>query len=153
MIEWLEASALNALLREYFAFVIGARVVHIIGITLLIGSSAVWDARLLGFGSGIPIRALERITLPIAQIGFTFAVLGGLILFTSSPVELARNPAFQLKLVLVSLAMLNSLIFHRVIARNLESWTVIPITARISAVASLALWVGTAVAGRLIGYV
>jgi hypothetical protein len=143
MIQWLEDSVLSAWLREQgFGAVVAARVTHVIGLALLVGSSAVWDARLIGFGKAISVRDLERIALPIARSGFALAALSGTLLFTANPVELSRNAVFHLKLGLIALALVNSLIYHR--------FTAAP---RAHGLASLLLWVAVAILGRLIGYV
>jgi hypothetical protein len=142
MIEFLEGSAFSAWLRQEFVVVIAARVTHIVGLALLIGSSAVWDARLIGFGQAIAVRDLERIALPMARLGFVLAVSSGVLMFSANPAELSRNAAFQIKLGLIALALVNSAAYHRFnLGSQAHGW------------ASLVLWVSVAVLGRLIGYV
>jgi hypothetical protein len=145
--EWLEGSALTAWLREQYSVVVAARVLHIIGLGLLLGSSVAWDARLLGAGRNLELSALERLLLPIARLGFGLAVLSGCLMFAAQPLELSRNAVFLGKLGLIALAVGNSLVFHLYTRRNAPSS--LPIHAGVS----LGLWVSVAVLGRLIGFV
>jgi hypothetical protein len=65
------------------------------------------------------------------------------------------NPAFWVKLSLIALAGLNALAFHRFTFRSVATWdrhVPAPAAARVSALASLALWVGVVSCGRLLAY-
>jgi hypothetical protein len=79
----------------------------------------------------------------------------GFLMFIAHATEFAGNPAFQVKLVLLVAAGLNALLFHRGAFRSVTGWetdSVVPVTARAAAVASLVLWVGVIAAGRLLAY-
>ena len=92
----------------------------------------------------------------LARAGLALAAPTGLLLFISDAVTLAANPAFQLKLIVIALAILNTVVFHRWTARSLPSWDVAeptPIGAKLAAIVSLVLWTGAVVGGRLIAYV
>jgi hypothetical protein len=76
-------------------------------------------------------------------------------MFIAHATEFAGNPAFQVKLALLVAAGLNALLFHRGAFRSVTGWekdTLVPVTARAAAVASLVLWVGVIAAGRLLAY-
>ncbi len=69
--------------------------------------------------------------------------------------EMADNPAFRLKLVLVLGAVLNAAAFHRWPFRGVARWDVDarpPRWARVAAVVSLVCWTGAIVCGRLLAY-
>ena len=86
---------------------------------------------------------------PIALVGFAVMVLSGSVLFAADARALAGSNLFLAKLVLIALAGANALAF-RLGRPALAS----PATAsmRVMAAASLALWLGVVVLGRLIAY-
>ena len=79
--------------------------------------------------------------------GFVLAAASGSLLFISAATEVAVNPAFRLKLVLILMAGVNALVFH---ARgSLQRHDDI---ARWQAGASLLIWLAVIAAGRMIAY-
>jgi hypothetical protein len=130
--------------------------IHVLAITLVVGSIAIVDLRLLGLAS--LDRAVPRLTrevLPCTWAAFTFAVITGLALFASNAVNYAHNFAFLGKLVLLSLAGANMLVFHFWVGRDIDRWEAhgaTPPGARIAAALSLGLWVGVVGFGRWIGF-
>jgi hypothetical protein len=69
------------------------------------------------------------------------------LLFVSAATEVAANPAFRAKLVLILIAGLNAVVFHaRGGLRGRDT------LARLQAAASLLLWLSVLAAGRLIAY-
>ena len=152
----IERSPLAVVLREDPWLYPGIEVCHILGFVILVGAAAMFDLRLLGLSRAISVRALAGHLLPWARAGLAVAAPTGLLLFISDATALAANPAFQVKLVLIVLAILNTVVFHRRTARSLASWDVArptPLGAKLAAVVSLVLWAGAVVGGRLIAYV
>ena len=79
---------------------------------------------------------------------FALAAASGGLLFISAATELAANPAFRLKLVLILMAGVNALVFHaRDSLRRQDRW------ARWQAGASLLIWLAVIAAGRMIAYI
>ncbi len=130
--------------------------VHVLGITLLAGTVAVLDLRMLGVVlRDTPVNRVARSVLPLTLSGFVVMFTSGFLLFWSEAAKNYGNPAFRVKLVLLILAGLNPLIFHTGIYRRAHEWelaAVAPLRARIAAVISLTLWSGIIVAGRAIAY-
>jgi hypothetical protein len=130
--------------------------VHVLGITLLAGTVAVLDLRMLGvILRGTPVRRVARSILPITWSGFVVMFASGFLLFWSEAAKNYGNPAFRVKLVLLILVGLNPLVFHTGIYRRAREWehdAVAPWHARIAAIVSLTLWSGIIVAGRAIAY-
>ena len=54
-------------------------VVHITGISLLLGNLALLELRVFGAGSDLPVKALARLALGIALAGFSLAAASGLL--------------------------------------------------------------------------
>ena len=97
-------------------------IVHIVGLSVLVGSVAMFDLRVLGFGRSVAVLAAGRMLLPWSAISLFAIVPAGLLLFSAHPLELSMNKVFQLKLLLIALAGLNALIFHLLVFRTLETW-------------------------------
>ena len=153
---WLDGTALAAAMREWTWLYPTVEIVHIIGIITLVGSAAMFDLRLLGVSRGLPVADMARHLLPWAHRGLAIQIASGFLLFLADPVELADNPAFRAKLVLIVLAGCNVAAFHTGVFRSVTEWdrdVEPPRSAKIAAALSLALWVGVVSAGRLIAYV
>jgi hypothetical protein len=127
---------------------------HFLGLTLLFGSIAAWDLRLLGVGRGVPVVAFHRL-IPFAVAGFAMNVVTGIGFVMAAPDQYIYNPAFHLKMLLVALAGLNVLVFYLTVFRRLDSFNATaptPLGARMSGAVSLGCWLGVIVCGRMITF-
>lgn len=122
---------------------------HILSFGVLIGSAAVWDLRLLGLFSKIPLDSVKGPALTVARWAFGFAVITGLTLFISDPVELFQNFSFRIKMVLILLSLTNIAVYH-LNHRRFESYER---QGKFHALASLLLWMSIVTAGRWIAYI
>jgi hypothetical protein len=155
-LERIEQTSIATWVRESSWGYPAVEVVHILGLALLVGSAAMWDLRLLGLARRIPVSDLAGYLLPGARVGFLVAALSGVLLFAANAAAVAANPAFQLKLVVITLALINAGVFHARTLRSVTQWdtgTPPSPAARIAATFSLVLWTLTVVTGRLIAYV
>lgn len=155
LLVWLETSGFAQAMRQWLWLYPIVEIVHIGGIVLLVGSAAMFDMRLLGLGRTLSVRRLARLLLPWSVVGLALVVATGLMMFTAHATEFWTNPAFVVKMSLIVLAGLNAAAFHGGIYRTAAAWDVDvppPPRARISAAASLALWLGVISGGRLIAY-
>jgi hypothetical protein len=152
---WLETTRLAALMRESLWLYPIVEIVHIVGFVVLVGAAVMFDLRLLGVSRALPASLMARHHLPWARAALVLVVPSGFLMFIAHATEFADNPAFRVKLILLAAAGLNALLFHRGAFRSVTGWetdTVVPVTARAAAVASLVLWVGVIAAGRLLAY-
>lgn len=122
--------------------------VHLVGIALLFGGLLVFELRLLGLARALDLRALARLVLPLALLGFGLCALTGLAMFATQPMELLANPAFRLKLLLLMVAGANAAWFH---ARGGLGLADKP--ARAQGLLSLGIWLAVIICGRWIAYV
>jgi hypothetical protein len=155
--QWLHDSTIGTSIREStYAFPV-IETVHVLGITLLVGTIAVVDLRLLGIlFKREKVSSIVRQVLPLTWSGFVVMFVSGILLFWSEAEKAYVNPIFRIKLLLLLLVGLNPLIFHSTIYRRVAAWDdelVAPRQARVTAILSLALWSATIVAGRAIAYV
>lgn len=128
-------------------------IVHIVGFSVLVGSVAMFDLRVLGFARAVPVLVAGRMLLPWSITSMLVIVPAGLLLFSAHPLELAANTVFRLKLLLIALAGLNALSFHAGIYRSAAAWHgAAPALAKTHAVASLSLWIAVISCGRLLAY-
>jgi uncharacterized protein DUF6644 len=129
---------------------------HVLAISVVVGSISVVDLRLLGLAwRDRPVGALLRHILPITWIGFALAAASGFVLFASNAPTYARNPFLQLKMGLLVLAGVNMTAFHLWSRRNLPRWEsapLLPFRAKLAGAVSLLCWIGIVAAGRWIGF-
>lgn len=149
----LDSSALAGAMRASTWLYPTVEVVHIVGFSVLVGSVAMFDLRVLGFGRSVAVLAAGRMLLPWSAVSLLAIVPAGLLLFSAHPKELAVNPVFQLKLLLIALAGLNALGFHLGAYRTAANWNAsAPASARLHAIASLGLWICVISCGRFLAY-
>lgn len=130
--------------------------VHVLSITLLVGTIVLLDLRMLGLIlREIRVSRIARAVLPLTWTGFGFMLTSGFLLFWAEAARNYLNPAFRVKMILLILVGLNPLIFHTTVYRRVAEWETehqSPWRARAAACASLLLWGGVIVAGRAIAY-
>jgi hypothetical protein len=154
--QWLYDSAIGTGIRESIWVFPIIETVHVLGITLLVGTVAILDLRLLGLAlKREPVARVAAGILPLTWAGFGVMFVSGFLLFWSEAAKSYGNPAFRMKLVLLLLVGLNPLIFHFTIYRTVGAWNnsiVTPLRARLAGLFSLTLWAGIICAGRAIAY-
>ena len=150
VIDWalIEAWPLaDAIRRSVWAYPL-IETVHISAFAVLVGSLLVLEVRVFGAQPALSHVALGRLVVRIAVVALSAAVLAGSLLFISDAAQVAANPAFRLKLVLILMALLNAAVFH---AR--DSLRRHDAVARWQAGLSIALWFAVIAAGRMIAYI
>ena len=154
MAEWLEALPPAAWLRRAtFAYPL-VNAAHILGIGLILGAILPLDLRLMGAFRAAPLPVIGPFLSRVAAAGVALALVTGALLFVVKPAEYLANPAFLAKLGLLALALGNVALVHlgagwdgAVTGRGVSP------ALRLSAAASMLLWLGALVAGRWIGFV
>lgn len=121
---------------------------------MVVGPNAVLNLRLLGAGSRIPLDALRGV-FRVMAIGFAINASTGLVLFISEAADKGLLWVFYVKLGLIALALVAAfrtrrLVFDAVGAARADE---VPSAAKALSVASLMLWTGAIIAGRLMAYV
>ena len=129
--------------------------VHFVGLSLLIGSIAVFDLRMLGLATRIPISALHRL-VPWAVLGYGINITSGSMFLMTEPDQYIYNPAFHFKILFMALAGLNVLTFYLTTTwRRVEALgpgDEAPRMAKLIAATSLCLWLAVIVCGRLLTF-
>ena len=129
---------------------------HVLGLCLFVGTAALWDLRLLGLTMRrVPVSQVSAQLLPWTVAGFVEMAISGALLVFSDPTRFYGNIFFRIKLVLLILAGLNALIFHKTVGKHKAEWDLDPVTplrARLAGGASLTFWTLVIVTGRMIAY-
>ncbi|MEE2635966.1 MAG: hypothetical protein VYE68_01880 [Acidobacteriota bacterium] len=128
--------------------------IHFMGLTLLFGSIAAWDLRLLGLTKRVPIDAFHRL-VPFAVLGFVINAASGSLFLLTEPDQYFYNPAFHFKLLFMMLAGLNVLVFYTTVFRRMDAFAVgddVPVQAKFAGAASLCFWIAVIICGRLLTF-
>lgn len=129
---------------------------HVLSVTLVAGSIALVDLRLIGWAwTSRPAAQLLRETVPVTWAAFASAFVTGALLFSSNPLVYSANTAFQLKALLLLLAGLNMAVFNLVTLpkiRRLPPQAPLPAACRAGGLASLILWIAIVASARVIGF-
>ena len=148
----IEQSGLSRWLRETqsifgFYFVL---TLHAVGMSLVAGTNAVVDFRILGVAPGIPLQPLKKL-FPIMWTGLGINVVTGLLLLDAYPTKELTNPDFYLKLTFIALAVttmyrMNTRLFGDA---GLNEAAMIA-KGKVMARLSLLFWLGGISCGRLL---
>jgi hypothetical protein len=154
---WLEAQPFAITIAESGWLFPAIEVVHVVALTLVVGSIAMLDLRLLGVSRrDYGILELAAETLPWTWGAFAVTVFSGVLMFSSAATSYAENVPFRVKLILIALAGINMLVFHVTAYRTAHRWNhqlPTPLAARIAGTLSLTFWIGVVFFGRWIGFV
>ncbi len=155
---WLEASALADFLRGLGIWTYGLlNLAHILGIATLFGAVMLLDLRLIGLWRSIPAAHLIRPAVPLAAVGFLFAVASGIMMFSFNTTEYHGNPFLYVKLPLIVVGLANVAFIQRLAAWR-RAVSDAPAAAgdqrllTIFGAVSLLIWSGVIACGRMIGY-
>ena len=153
---WLESGSISAAVRESAWVFPAVESVHVIAITLVVGSILIVDLRVLGWASRQErVTDITRSILPWTWGVFCVAAISGFTLFAAKAHTYFANLNFQIKMVLMAMAFVNMLVFHLVPFRSVRSWDIgrpAPFPAKLACGVSLTLWVLIVAMGRWIGF-
>jgi hypothetical protein len=146
---WLDHSALANVIRASTWAFAALEVIHLFGLTLLLGSISVLALRLLG--GGLRDQTISEIALdtrPWIMTGLCTATLTGIVLAISEANKLYDSPPFFIKMALFALAVTFTFTFHRGLTKAEPSHG----AALRGGIISLLLWFGVGFAGRAIAF-
>ena len=153
--EWLQGQPFATAIAESTILFPAIETVHVLALTLVVGSIAMVDLRLLGAVSRErSVTAVSRDVLPVTWLAFLAAAISGFLMFASKAQTYLSDTPFQLKVVALLLAGANMLVFHFVTYRGVDAWDLgpAPPAARVAGGLSLLFWVAVVIFGRWIGF-
>jgi len=155
-LEWLQSLPLAVFIHKTPWAFTTVEVVHVSAVSLVLGTIAIVDLRLLGFAlTKRPFAELSRQLLPFTWAAFVVAVIAGLLLFIGRATEYFVNPVFWIKMVFILFAGINMAIFEFITVRDVQQWNLNPIPpppARLAGGISISCWVLVVFLGRLIAF-
>src|SRR5438270_6847237 len=123
---------------------------HFIGFALSIGTIAIVDLRLLGWGMRRQTAAELAADLNLwTNAGLAVMLITGPLMFSTDAVTYHFNPSFQFKMTCLAAALLFHFTIHRYAVRPGASAAV----GKMAGVLSLLLWTGVVAGGRMIAFV
>jgi hypothetical protein len=125
---------------------------HVMGMAIVAGISAMISLRLLGVSPNTSMRPLERL-YPVIWAGFWLNAVTGTALVLAGATTKLVDPTFYIKMIFI-FAGVSILQFTRnKVFRNLGPGDALPDSAKTLAWAALICWLGAVTAGRLLAYV
>jgi hypothetical protein len=126
---------------------------HFVGLCLVIGTIGLIDLRIMGLAKVIPLKVLQQF-VPWGLLGLAINVVTGMLTFIGSPDSYTLDLPFWLKLGALMLLGLNAGAFYMSGTfddiQSMGAGDDAPISAKLIAASSLALWIGVVVLGRYI---
>jgi hypothetical protein len=150
VMEWLNGSAAaNAMNGPEWAFPV-VESLHFAGFALLIGTIAIIDLRLLGFGMRRQSPSdLARDLAPWTLAGLVIMLITGPLMFCADAVTYYVNPSFRFKMACLAVAIVYNFTVHRWASHSGPP----PIAGKLVAFFSLVLWTAVVAGGRMIAFV
>ena len=127
----LQESGFGAFVRNSVILYPAANVLHVLGVMSFFGLVATMDLALLGAGQ-TPARQVIARLRPVALAVLVLIAATGSVLFVAEAVAIAANPAFQLKVILILLAMANVVGNELVLRKRGDGASLARITAGVS---------------------
>lgn len=155
LVDWASSTSINAwVLSNAWAWP-AMETIHFFGLCFLLGALLVIDTRMMGWFKSVSFDAVHKL-LPWVFIGFGLNLITGILFLFGDPGRYAVNIGFQIKLVLIVLCGLNAAIYYWKLDGRLGELEADGDTnslAKMVGGASLVLWFGVLIMGRLIPYV
>ena len=124
---------------------------HVMGMGVVAGISAMISLRLLGFSPKVPVQPLERL-YPLIWWGFWVNAATGTALLMASATKRMVDPIFYVKMVFIFAGIAVLRLTRKKVFRNLGPDGALPERATTLAWAALICWFGAITAGRLLAY-
>ena len=148
LFHWVDTSWLSREIRASTWQFAVFEMIHLLGLTMVLGSLMVFDLRLFGVGMRQRAAELARDLGAWMLSGLAIILISGVLLFFGEPMKLYSSPSFHVKIGLLGLAIL----FQFTIIRGVRSRETSPVVSKLAGAVSLTLWFGVGLAGRGIGF-
>lgn len=124
---------------------------HVMGMGVVAGISAMISLRLLGVSPKTPLQPLERL-YPLIWFGFWVNAATGTALLMASASKRMVDPVFYAKMVFIFAGVAVLQVTRKKVFRSLGPDGALPKNAGTLAWAALICWLGAVTAGRLLAY-
>lgn len=142
---WMQATAVAATVRESLLVTGALSAIHLLGFTLVTGGAFVANLRLVGvLFTDHPVLDVARPAGRGVAVGLTISLATGLLLFAPRATAASINSIFQLKMLLLGMAVAFHFTIHRTATRKASA---APAALRTIGATGFLLWTGVAMAG------
>ena len=131
-----------------------ALTIHALGTAIVIGFIFIFGLRLLGFFRTIPLTSLSRL-FPIVWVAVVLQFLSGFTLWMTKPSKYLSDGAFLIKFTLVIIGLGATWFYFSTLRRESPEWEAKGVISKRGyrfVAATMAVWAGVLVAGRLTAY-
>ena len=144
MLDWIETSRLASTIGQSLLLTGLLSAVHLLGMTLVTGGAVVSGLRLMGvlLRDG-PVSAVAAAAGRGITVGLAVSLTSGLLLFSPRASMAVDNSIFQLKMLLLAVAILFHVTHYRRLTKSNETDS---FSIRLSGATALVLWIGVALA-------
>jgi hypothetical protein len=145
LLEFIEGTGIATWVREspsIFAYTLVLSL-HAIGLSIVVGVSAMVALRVLGRFEAIPLQPMVKL-YPLMYIGFWINAISGLMLLSANATGMLQMTMFYIKMAFVIAAVITLRLMRPRVAAGDQ--------AKGIAIALLALWTAAIIAGRLTAY-
>jgi len=150
--QWINTTWISMYLQESTYTFPVVEVIHIMGITMLLGAAIIVSLQLLGIGMKQRASDVYSGIAVWSWLGMFVVVSTGFILTIAEPIKLSTNAAFPYKLVFLAVGMiLHFFGILRLVKPGAAEAS--PGMAKAMAIGIQLCWFGAGVAGRAIGFV
>lgn len=150
---WLENTAFARWVVESLVAYPAILSLHGIGMAFLVGTLLMYNIRILGFASSLPITAFNDF-MKVAVIGLIINTITGVLLFAPDANRFFVSIPFITKITCIVIGLVLVMVFRRKYLPLADTWPqgVAPPAVKVLAGLSVVAWLGAIVAGRLIAY-
>jgi hypothetical protein len=147
----IDKSTIAELIRSSTWAFAALEVIHLLGITVLLGCIFVANIRLFGAGlSHHSEQVVAESTLPWTYWGMGFTIASGILLFSSEALKCYASPPFFWKMGFLAVSLILTFATQRRLASGSAQFS--GGSSKLIGLLALVAWFGTGVAGRAIAF-
>lgn len=148
--DWLGHSGVGLTIRSSRVLIALTEIIHLLGLTMLVGTVLMVDMALFGFGiRRHPTARIAAELAPWTTGGLAVMLISGPLILSSEARKCYDSSFFWEKMAILVAAIIFHFTVHRRVARSEPPAG--PFRARLVACVSLGLWISVALAGKMIG--
>ena len=152
--QWIQDTQVGTAIRESIVVYPIILAVHVLALTVSVGTLVWFDLRLLGIKMRSQrVSEVYRGVMPAMLCGFLVMFATGGLLFWALAAKLYGNVYFRIKLSALLFAGVNALVYHLTTERTIADWDLAPVPplrARVAGLISMICWIVVIGAGRRI---
>jgi hypothetical protein len=119
---WLAHTSVSDLVQRTLWLIPVLQTIHIIAVAMVWSSVGIIELRILGLGRSQTMAQMAHRFIPWIWVGIVVLALTGAVLIVGEPDRSLPNPAFQLKMAALMVAVGLTLAFEQSVRRNAAVW-------------------------------